>query len=450
MSFEEFLITEKYINKLRNINENDKYDYTDIYFQVISKYIFSKSIKINNDDSPIILADSYFSKFQLNEELPFVIKTDLDHELMSVQYINQKLINDKIKSIKKSYLEELKKEESFRTNLNDGEIFERNEMLLEQFKQEFGYDPFFQKSKKSDVLDVQLSDYDEDNEQDEKDNDIINKSKNKKKEEIIEKRNYNNVKNQKIKNDEEEDEGDDENVNLDNSLSNKSNKNENSQDGIPSLEILNNIIEVLNMDFNNISGDIIDHDNKNPYSFGKKEKCRKPRMTKKAKEEEYQQQIELASLLSNETSQKNIIKEYIKLASKLSEPNIKESENKTHLENGIKAALQLASFYDKGEKLISSGIKANMIYIYLIKKFNSPEAMFILGQNLLVGNYIVKNFLHGAKLIKVAAEKYKYKNAIAKLKSITRIDVIRPPPPINKSNDNKYIRDDDDYDDVDD
>ena len=44
MSFEEVLITEKYINKLRNINGHEKHNYDEIYYQVISKYIFNKSI----------------------------------------------------------------------------------------------------------------------------------------------------------------------------------------------------------------------------------------------------------------------------------------------------------------------------------------------------------------------------------------------------------------------
>jgi hypothetical protein len=64
MSFEEFLITEKYINRLKNINGGEKYNYDEIYYQVISKYIFNKSIKLNHNDTPIVLADLYFSKFQ--------------------------------------------------------------------------------------------------------------------------------------------------------------------------------------------------------------------------------------------------------------------------------------------------------------------------------------------------------------------------------------------------
>jgi hypothetical protein len=208
--------------------------------------------------------------------------------------------------------------------------------------------------------------------------------------------------------------------------------------GIPSLEILNSIIEVLNMDFNNITGDIIEKDTRRTY-WTDSEKFPKPRMTKKAKDEEFQHQKELRTLIPNINSETDIAKEYIKIASKLTDSNIKLPENKQNLENGIKAALQLASFYDSGEKLVMSGVKANMIYIYLIKKFNSPEAMFMLGQNLLVGNFIIKNFLHGAKLIKVAAEKYKYKNAIAKLKSMTRIDNVTR---VTIQNQKKQIDDD--------
>lgn len=432
MSFEEIIITEKYINRLRNINDNGKYNYDEIYYQVISKYIFNKSIKLNYDDTPIVLSDSYFSKFKLNEELPFIIKTELEHELMDVEYINQKMINDKVKDIKKGFLDELAAEEKIRAKLNDGEIFERNSILLEKFKKEFGYDPFFQKSKKTDVLDIQLSD-------NETSNEFSNESNY-----DIESKKIKTIKNEKKNNKNEKnciDNTNDLEYQSTNQYSNNSeikNKTETKQDGIPSLEILNNIIEVLNMDFNNINEDIIDKDNRPLYFIDAKEKCRKPRMTKKAKEEEIKKQQELEALITKADSDKNIIKEYIKLASQLSESNIKLPENKEKLENGIKAALQLAGFYDKGDKLISSGIKANMIYIYLIKKFNSPEAMFMLGQNLLVGNFIAKNFLHGAKLIKVAAEKYKYKNAIIKLKSMTRSDITSR---VTSNNDNsKYMQ----------
>ena len=403
MSVEELLITEKYINKLRNINGHEKHNYDEIYYQVISKYIFNKSIKLTNNSDPIILSDSYFSKFRLNEDLPFIIQTELEHELMDVDYLNQKIINQKIRDIKKSYLEELATEEKNRSKLNDGEIFERNAMLLEQFKKEFGYDPFFQKSKKSDVLDIQMSD-----DEYEQDSSAI-KSKKKSAQ-----------KNHHVSRDESI--PDDNVVETEDTNSEVKNKTDNKLDGIPSLEILNNIIEVLNMDFNNIIGDIIDKDNRPPCIIFNKEKVRKPRMTKKAKEEELKNQQELEVLLANQNSDQEIIKGYIKLANKLADSDIKSPQNKDSLENGVKAALQLAQHYDSGEKIIGSGIKANMIYIFLIKKFNAPDAMFMLGQNLLVGNCIVKNFLHGAKLIKVAAEKYKHKNAIIKLKSMTKVD----------------------------
>jgi hypothetical protein len=434
MSFEEFIITEKYINRLRNINADEKYNYDEIYYQVISKYIFNKSIKLSHDDTPFVLSDSYFSKFKLNDELPFVIKTELEHELMNVEYMNQKIINDKVKDIKKRYLDELSSEEKIRTKMNDGEIFERNALLLDQFKKEFGYDPFFQKSKKTDVLDIQMSD----NESEEADNNHETKRKY-----VVCNGKNNQNQNQNIEETYDSNfENDKKNITSDNSQTEtKIGKQSNNQDGIPSLEILNNIIEVLNMDFNNIHGDIIDKDNRPPYFSENKDKCRKPRMTKKAKEEEFQKQQELAALIANNNSDKNIVKEYIKLASKLTDDDIKSPENKEHLENGIKAALQLALFYDNGEKLISSGIKANMIYIYLIKKFNVPDAMYMLGQNLLVGNFIAKNFLHGAKLIKVAAEKYKYKNAIIKLKSMTRTDIVSRVTNKNTNDADNYLDD---------
>jgi hypothetical protein len=432
MSFEEKIITEKYINKLRNICNNEKYDYTEIYYQIISKYIFNDTLTIReNEENPIILADLYFSKFKLNEELPFVIKTELEHELISVEYMNQKIMNDKIKNIKHNYLEELANEAKIRVKLNDGEIIERNEMLLQQFKTEFGYDPFFQKSKKSDFLNIQLSDNEDNTDE------PVNYSKFNEKSKKTHKKEH--TKNDNIIEPPTTNETDNTD-NTDNTV--------NTQSGTPSLEILNNIIEILNMDFNNIVADIIDKDNKPTlyYTEMKKDKCKKPRATKKSKEEELKTQQELATLIINNTQEKlqinteqDIIKQYIKLACNLKDEDIKSPQNKSLLENGTKAALQLASFYDKGDKLIASGIKANMIYIYLIKKFNVPEAMYMLGQNLLIGNSIMKNFLHGAKLIKVAAEKYKHKNAIIKLKSITRTDIISQNHSHNNPNTDDYV-----------
>jgi hypothetical protein len=54
----------------------------------------------------------------------------------------------------------------------------------------------------------------------------------------------------------------------------------------------------------------------------------------------------------------------------------------------------------------------------LIKKFNDPEAMYLLGEELLNGITIQKNHKQATKLIKVAAESYNHKKAITKLKTL--------------------------------
>jgi hypothetical protein len=57
-----------------------------------------------------------------------------------------------------------------------------------------------------------------------------------------------------------------------------------------------------------------------------------------------------------------------------------------------------------------------MIYLFLISKYNDPHSMYQLGNALINGISIMKNQRQGVKLIKVAAEKFNFPNAIEKMK----------------------------------
>lgn len=416
MSFENKIITEKYIIKLNDLSHNSNNNYIKTKFKLIIKYMLSDTV-MNN----IPISDVCFSQIDNTNEIPFVIKTDLYSELSELDTLNQGNLLETIKKLKAEYSKELKSESSLRSSMNEGSIIERNQDLLNSFIQEFGYDPFQRtilnytnnkhNKNNNDGIDINLSDIDSDNEQEsEQTNDTELKSKS------------NNSNNNSI-NDKDIQELRDE-------LQNKINQVE--QNG--SLESLNQIMDIIKLNFNDIVNDIqintmIDYVSYDTNTVDTTETTEKPkkRLTKKEKEKlEREKVLAEAQAKEAETKEsskldknKKIIENLINKANELHKD--RETLTSNIFKEGIQSLLTIADYYQNGFILIKSGVKANLLYIYLVKKFNDPDAMFNLGEALINGITIMKNHSQGSKLIKVAAEKFKHTKSIAKLKILTRL-----------------------------
>ena len=136
MSLENYIISEKYINKFINLSKSNHNNFIKTRSNLIIKYLLSGSINI------FPISDNYLRNIRDDGQQPFIIKTDLYTELNELNSIlNQsgliKIVND----INKEYQKELLDEVTLRAELDQGQIFERNIQMLENFKKEFGYDP---------------------------------------------------------------------------------------------------------------------------------------------------------------------------------------------------------------------------------------------------------------------------------------------------------------------
>jgi hypothetical protein len=330
MSFEQVIITERYINIIKELNKNNNSKYVRTRFNLLVKYI------LNNKLNTYSIGDSYFTNIHTNDPTPFIINTNLFDELneLNINFNHYKLV-DMIQELRNEYYADIKEEEDFRSLMDDGQIIERNKKMLDSFIENHGYNPFHNK-----VDSIKENDTDDMNNETED-----NKTEDNEPEDIK----ANNTKVEKIIKVEKVD-----------------------QNG--SLESLNKILEIVSINFSDIIKDI-----------------------------------------KNSTNDMEEIKTLIDNALKLNETIDNEIKSES-----VKSILKLANYYQMGSKLHKSPFKANLLYLYLVRKYNIPEAMYLLGDALIGGDGIMKNHSQGAKLIKIAAEDYKYSKAITKLKALQR------------------------------
>lgn len=456
MSFENKIITEKYIIKLNELSYSSNNNYIKTKFKLIVKYMLCDSM-LNN----IPISDECFIQIDETNEVPFVIKTDLYSELSELDTLNQGNLLDTIKKLKSDYAKELKDEKTLRSVLNEGNIIERNQEMLNNFIKEFGYDPF-QRSilnhpnhnkNNNDGIDINLSDVESDEEDTKKEHpqntNNIKESNNNQKNNLVNDKGIQELKDElQNKIDQVQQNGSLESLNqimdiikinfndicndievsevshFNKYMNNNNNPDNNPDNNADNADNVNNANNETNNDTNN--DDNVDKDNKKNDSDGKAKTVKK-RLTKKEKEKLEREKI-LAEAQAKEAENnaltkleknKKIIESLINNANELQKD--KTSLSSVVLKDAIKAVLTIADYYQNGFILIKSGVKANMLYIYLIKYFNEPDAMFNLGENLINGISIMKNHNQGAKLIKVAAEKFKHTKSIAKMKILTRL-----------------------------
>lgn len=334
MSFEQVIITERYINIIKDLNKSNNSKYVRTRFNLLLKYI------LNNKLNTYSIGDSYFTNIHTNDPTPFIINTNLFDELneLNINFNHYKLV-DMIQELRNEYYADIKEEEDFRSLMDDGQIIERNKKMLDNFIESHGYNPFH--NKVDSIKENDLNDMDDENDdnneiEDIKDNETEDIKANKTKVEKI-------IKVEKV-----------------------------DQNG--SLESLNKILEIVSINFSDIIKDI-----------------------------------------KNLTNDMEEIKTLIDSALKLKDTTDNEIKSES-----FKSIIKLANYYQSGSKLHKSSFKANLIYLYLVRKYNVPEAMYLLGDALIGGDGIMKNHSQGAKLIKIAAEDYKYSKAITKLKALQR------------------------------
>jgi len=331
MSFEEVIITERYINIIKELNKNNNSKYVTTRFNLLVKYI------LNNKLNTYSIGDSYFTNIHTNDPTPFIINTNLFDELneLNINFNHYKLV-DMIQELRNEYYADIKEEEDFRSLMDDGQIIERNKKMLDSFIENHGYNPFHNNLDMIKENDIDGMDCMNDEIEDIRENQTEDiKNNNTKVEKII--------KVEKV-----------------------------DQNG--SLESLNKILEIVSINFSDIIKDIKNNTN---------------------------DMEEIKTLIDSSLKLKDTIDNEIKSES-------------------FKSILKLANYYQMGSKLHKSPFKANLLYLYLVRKYNIPEAMYLLGDALIGGDGIMKNHSQGAKLIKIAAEDYKYSKAITKLKALQR------------------------------
>ena len=166
MSLENYIISEKYINKFINLSKSNHTNFIKTRSNLIIKYLLCDSINI------FPISDNYLRNIRSDEQQPFIIKTDLYTELNELNSIlNQsgliKIVND----LNAEYQQELFDEITLRADLDQGQIFERNVQMLEDFKKEYGYDPqnnsVLNYNNKKDCFDNNLSEDEEGDEEEE-------------------------------------------------------------------------------------------------------------------------------------------------------------------------------------------------------------------------------------------------------------------------------------------
>jgi hypothetical protein len=301
--------------------------------------------------------------------------------------------------------------------MDEGEVIERNQKMLEEFSKEYGYNPIdnsiISNPKRNDGLDDHLDDelipisHTPDN---------LPQLSTETEHNIQETNTVNNNDDIEIS------------INVD-------------QNG--SIESLNQLCDIIKIDFNEIIEDInnkfdemynnlkqatLDDNNNNGTISTVKKKTRLTKADKKKIEEESLatlnklQELEQKKVENEKIykANKKIIEPLISMANKLYNKTLSEAD----IKQSINSVLELAEHYKTGKVLIKSTIKANLFYVYLIKKFNEPDAMYLIGEELLNGITILKNQKQGAKFIKYAAETYKHQKSINKLKSLVRTKLI--------------------------
>jgi hypothetical protein len=403
-SFERQIITEKYIIKLKELSSSFNNNYIKNRFGLIIKYMNGDNMFDN-----IPLSETYFNQINESKEIPFLIKSDLYSELSFLDSLNQGSLLKIIKKLKTQYNKEIKNESDERRNMDDGQIIERNQNMLELFIKEFGYNPIHNSIISNNIHndgfnDLELSETEEVN--NEAENNVIEETKTKKQSSVVEKQ---------------------KNVSSTSSTSSIINNDvsEKMLDQNGSLETLNQLFDIMTIDFNEVLNDIIPDPDTPPVFSPMEAIRRKPKLTKaqqKKLDEEKSKAIENPGI-HPELSYKDYkikIEKLVSNAVKLSAKTVLETDKYL----GIKSVLEIADNYKTGKILVKSTIKANMMYIFLIKKYNNVEAMYLLGEELLNGTTILKNQTQGTKLIKSAAEDYKFPAAIAKFKTLSRTKVL--------------------------
>jgi hypothetical protein len=448
MSIENYIIREKYINKFINLSQKNNDKYVKTRYNLFIKYLLGESIH----SFPI--SDTYLSNIKDNNYDPFIIKTDLYSELNDLNNIlNQCGLIKEIRKLDNLYKNELDNENKQRSELDEGQIIERNIKMIEDFKNEFGYDPTIFSILKFNNKDC----FDNDNDANNDEDDIHDNHQMQDKIRDINNNKLNidcNVANSKLSSDDVS-----ENHNQTTQYVIGESAIKLDQNG--SLESLNQLLDIFNLNFNDILKDIIQIDDNSVVvvSITVEEKPKK-RITKKNQSQPLQPPQPPQSQISGiDTSVINVLDTELNNGKSKSSKNITTTLSQTDLVNeitqlikkaeelnktilaeqakkdGVESLLKIADYYLNGVKLQKSTIKANMIYIYLTKKFNTPEAIYNLGDALINGSTIMKNHKQGTKLIKIAAETFKYQKAITRMKQLTRISL--------KSQKDEKILDDD-------
>lgn len=391
---ENSIITEKYINEIKKLNQIKYEKYIETRFHLTIKYLIPDSFsnKLYQKINSLPFADSYSLNIIENSYVPFIIKTNLFYELNELNNIfNQSGFVENIKEISNKLEIELGEENYNSINLNDGEIIERNIKLLEKFKEDYGYDPL-----NFSIINYTLNNKDDFDldlyEKEVKESKIIQPEK--------EVKIDNNIKleleSNEIKKEKE----------IDNKLHLESKEKEIKNEENCSLKSLIQLLDLCEINFNNTLKDIIIDESKIKKEIKKVIKKETKKESKK----------------DNEIDNEIII--LIKKALKLKEISFKKEQEddkiKDEIKESIDSARLIADYYLTNEKLKYSPTKANMIYLYLISKFNDPISMYQLGDALINGNSIMKNHRQGTKLIKISAEQYKYPKAITKMKMLLR------------------------------
>jgi hypothetical protein len=318
---ENSIITEKYINELKKLNQINYEKYIQSRFHLTIKYLIPDvySNKLYQKMNSLPFADSYAYNITENLYTPFIIKTDLFYELNELNNIyNQSGFLENIKEITNKLEIELGEEYYNSVNLNEGEIIEKNIKLLEKFKESYGYDPL-----NFSIINYNLNNKDDFN------LDIYESHKN-----------YSSIlpitKNINIDTDIDTDININININqeIENKLQNKlENKVEKDKDikneENCSLKSLIKILDLCEINFNNTFKDIIKIENDiNDKKDDKKDKKKDIKIKKSKKEKEIEINIDEIALL-------------IKKALKLKEINLSEDEKK----EGIYAARTIGDYY---------------------------------------------------------------------------------------------------------
>jgi hypothetical protein len=386
-SFENKIIIEKYIIKLKELSCSTSNNYVNNRFSLIVKYMNGDTIL---DSVP--LSQNYFNIISSDfNKVPFLIKSDLYSELTFLDSLNQGNLLKVIKDLKSDYNNDIKKEAELRSTMDDGQIIERNLNLLEEFKNEFGYDP---------INDSILSKHDDFNLNDGNDDLYITFDKT-----------YPEEARDDFKNQSPSD-SNTQTTNINSNTCHNSNSNINSN--IFNLDALNQLFDIMKVDFNEIIKDVVKSET-STTTVDKKKKT----TTRKKKTVESATTSNMVMVDSTTGTTPDEITDYKKHIEDLVSNVLKMDLGGVAKETAIKSILEIALIYKIGKILRQSNLKANLLYIYLIKKFNNSEAMYLLGEELIEGSTIQKNAKYGAQLIKAAADD-KHPKALTRIKYLMR------------------------------